>query len=542
MSNLIENQLNEAYRDALVAYYLSEVIPNHMPLLELGLNDRLKTANDLYEFFLLDNQVSNDVMSSPVASAINSLQQYINGSLMGMEPGYASLRPNEAQFVEWRDRSSQYPIWAANQQLALYPEIYISPDLRLKKSTYFSTLENDINQNKISVDTTQNAVNSYLASFEEVANLTIINGYIDSDKFAEGRYYFIGKSRAENMHYWRTVDMNERAYIGEGSTEGPKHDNPTPGAWSDWEKADIGINANTLERTIRPVFFNNRLFATWVDLIYVTEETTLNLTIPDKEPPYPAPDMSETSTQLIRTPNVKLVFNIAYKKYDNSWSAPQIYMDVTTANTIGTTVQLDRDLNTIAVFDVSRSPDSLFIAMYAGEHLVSGDTDGSLSYYAFLHTAFIDKNFNFTPSFPLSGTVPATGEAGVEEPRVRKTCWTFALQNKGNFQFTLNTYISIKTVTTTSQLTTDDNWNFAGRQNRIADMSLTHFTPTLDLQKSEITLTTAIDTGFARPEGGNETLSIYIATALMGYKLTLTVGPDGPYLRRLVAPSTSNMC
>ncbi|WP_241151492.1 hypothetical protein, partial [Pseudomonas viridiflava] len=83
-------------------------------------------------------------------------------------------------------------------QLALYPEMYISPALRLKKSAYFAQLENDINQNRITIDTTQDAVKAYLASFEEVANLTIINGYIDSDRFAEGTYYFIGKSRAEN--------------------------------------------------------------------------------------------------------------------------------------------------------------------------------------------------------------------------------------------------------------------------------------------------------------------------------------------------------
>jgi len=121
MARSIESQLNESYRDALVEYYLSEVVPNSPALISLGLSTRLKTANDLYEFFLLDNQVSQEVQTSPVASAISSLQQYINGALMGMEPGYDLLRPEEARFVEWRDRSSQYPIWAANMKLALYP-------------------------------------------------------------------------------------------------------------------------------------------------------------------------------------------------------------------------------------------------------------------------------------------------------------------------------------------------------------------------------------------------------------------------------------
>ncbi|MBX8484631.1 neuraminidase-like domain-containing protein, partial [Pseudomonas cichorii] len=126
MSRSIESQLNESFRDALVTYYLGEVVPNSPLLRSLGLDQRLKNANDLYEFFLIDNQVINDVETSYVASAIGSIQQFINGALMGMEPGYDLLRPTEANFVEWRERSSQYPIWAANMQLALYPETFIS--------------------------------------------------------------------------------------------------------------------------------------------------------------------------------------------------------------------------------------------------------------------------------------------------------------------------------------------------------------------------------------------------------------------------------
>lgn len=516
MSDTLESQLNESFRDALVAYYLGEVVPNDPMLKRLGLDQRLKTANDLYEFFLLDNQVSNEVQTSHVASAISSLQQLINGTLLGMEPGYETLRPTEARFMEWRERSSQYPIWAANMQLALYPEVYISPALRLKKSGYFAQLENDINQNRINIDTTQEAVKAYLASFEEVANLTIINGYIDSDRFAEGNYYFIGKSRAENIYYWRTVDMNERAYR-EG-TEGAKFDHPTPGAWSDWKRADIGINANTVERTLRPVYFNNRLFVTWVDLIPVTETIEITLPastiVPGADGSIPVNPPSSTMPVTVRTPNVRLVFNISYKKYDDSWSAPHIYMDVTTLGVFeraGKAVHLERDLNTIAVFDVSASPESLFIAMYAGEQLVNGDTDGSTSTYAFLHTAFIDKNFNTTPAFPTANYVEAISDKadlGLEQPRVRKTCWAFALKNKDNFQFAWALYIRLKPSLTTSPNRDDIWWNCLDGQSKIANM-VGPLQPVLDLNKSSITVSTALN---ADVHGGNIVDIILILT------------------------------
>ena len=537
MSRSIDSQLNESFRDALVAYYLGEVVPNSPLLRRLGLDQRLKTANDLYEFFLIDNQVINEIETSYVASAIGSIQQFINGALMGMEPGYDLLQPTEASFVEWRERSSQYPIWAANMQLALYPETFISPDLRLKKSGYFGNLENDINQNKISIDTAQEAVKSYLASFEEVANLTIINGYIDTERFAEGKYYFIGRSRGEDIYYWRTVDMNERAY--KEGTEGPKYDYPTPGAWSDWKRAEIGVNANTLERTIRPVFFNNRLFVTWVDMIPVSEEVEVTLptgsikpgtdgSIPITLPPPPT-----------STPKVQLLFNISYKKYDDSWSAPLIYMDITSLKIFtraGMTVNLQNDLNSIAVFDVSASPESLFIAIYAGEKLVSGDTDGSTSDYALLETAFIDKNFNKERSFPKEGFVldnydPATAEPN--ESRIRKTCWALALKNKGNFQFTWNVHIGIKSIKTTSPNQDSNLWNYEQWQSRISD--LTADRATINHEKSELSLTTAINTEINGQTPGTIVITIALVPAM--WILTLNYIPNSPTYYSLTAGS-----
>lgn len=535
MPRSIESQLNESLRDTLVAYYLGEIVPNSPMLRRLGLDSRLKTANDLYEFFLLDNQVSNDVETSPVASAIASLQQFINGTLMGMEPGYDGLRPDEARFVEWRDRSSQYPIWAANMQLALYPEVYISPDLRLKKSAYFTQLENDINQNKIHIDTTQEAVKSYLASFEEVANLTVINGYIDSDRFAEGNYYFVGKSRAEQVYYWRTVDMNERAY--QEGTDGPKDDYPTPGAWSDWKKADIGVTANTLERTIRPVYFNNRLFMTWVDLIHVVPD--IELIAPTKRarstdellrPDWPAWLQEEpVPPEIIKTPQVQLLFNISYKKYDDSWSAPQTYMDVTTANTFilaNKEMTLDKELNSIAVFDVSSSPESLFIAMYAGEQPGRNEVDGTQTKYIFLATAYIDKNFNTTVSFPEGYNVDAPYNSSSAEPnelRVRNTCWTFSINNKNNFQFTWSPLqtIAILNIETTSP--TDINYNYQNAQESIMNIRTDSNTPTIDHERSTLNFKTGITHDLIN--GTHYSYDLHFVSTQFGISINLHLTP-----------------
>jgi hypothetical protein len=412
MSSAIESQLNETFRDALVGYYLSEVVPNHVPIQNLNLNDKLKTPNDLYEFLLLDVQVSQGVETSYVASAISSLQQYINAILMGMEPGYSEHIFNENQLAEWRDQRSQYPIWAANQKLLYYPEIYIDPTLRLKKSSYFQQLETDINQNKIEVDTVQDAVKAYLSSFEEVANLSIINGYIDSNDFATGTYYFIGKSRAENQYYWRSVNMNDRAYLS--GMDGPKSDFPNPGAWSDWKKASIGVSGSTLEHTIRPVYFNNRLFMTWVDIAELDDVIA-----------------EDGEITLVKAGSVKLQMYVCYKKYDDSWSAPVCYIDEVVAAS-----DLDDSTDSIAVVSNFHVPQVLFLGVFSKKKAAEE--------YSYWKIISIDKNFK--------SSVPESNADTIVVQRM------FSVFNKGRLQFQVDASLVVDWVKEGPQLGEEFDW------------------------------------------------------------------------------------
>ena len=67
--------LNESRRDALVPYYLTHVIPQR----GLGaVADRIKTAEDLYEYLLLDPKVSGQIKTSRIAEAVASAQLYLH--------------------------------------------------------------------------------------------------------------------------------------------------------------------------------------------------------------------------------------------------------------------------------------------------------------------------------------------------------------------------------------------------------------------------------------------------------------------------------
>jgi len=256
METYIISTLEEQRRDALVAYYLGQIVPSSETAAPLGIT----TPDDLYEYLLIDNQVSGEVETSRVAQGIASIQQYINAIYNGMEPGYAHGFDDERLRL-WREGMSEYSVWAGYQMIEDYPENYIDPTLRLGKTSQFQTLESELGQSRISEDTVQVALKSYLDSFELVSNLQVVACYVDFDQengkgtdFKKADYYFFGRQNVEPFtHYWRKarIDLNE------DSTQ------VMPSAWTEWKSIDVVFDAKVTH--VRPVVVDGRLHIIWVE-------------------------------------------------------------------------------------------------------------------------------------------------------------------------------------------------------------------------------------------------------------------------------------
>ncbi|UZE22657.1 insecticidal toxin complex protein TcaB2 [Pseudomonas sp. B21-056] len=213
----------------------------------------IKTADDLLEWLRTDPLDNHQVKTTWVAEAVSCFQQYIHAVYQKLEPGYTQREFDRKDLKDW-DIASQYPLWAASQLLKCMPEDYITPYARIRKTSLFRALENNLNQTRLTTDSVQSGVQQYLRAFEEVCNLDVLNGYVDGPDARRADYYLVGRERiAPYRYFWRKADVQLDT------------DTRTinPAAWSEWQPVDIPADAQVLDS--RLVFWGGRLCLVWAE-------------------------------------------------------------------------------------------------------------------------------------------------------------------------------------------------------------------------------------------------------------------------------------
>ncbi|MDE9544852.1 neuraminidase-like domain-containing protein [Xenorhabdus bovienii] len=252
----------------------------------------LQSRDDLYSYFLIDNQVSSAIKTTRLAEAIAGIQLYINRALNRIEPNARANVSTRQFFTDWAV-NNRYSTWGGVSRLVYYPENYIDPTQRIGQTRMMDELLENISQSKLSRDTVEEAFKTYLTRFETVADLKVVSAYHDNVNSNTGLTWFVGQTR-ENLpeYYWRNVDIS-RMQAGKLAAN----------AWKEWTKIDMAVNP--YKDAIRPVIFRERQHLIWVE----KEEVAKNGT-----------DPVETYDRF----TLKLVF----LRHDGSWSAPWSY-DIT---------------------------------------------------------------------------------------------------------------------------------------------------------------------------------------------------------------------
>ncbi|MGD1858286.1 MAG: LamG-like jellyroll fold domain-containing protein [Leptolyngbyaceae cyanobacterium] len=258
----IRDQLSIKQRDALLA------------LAMLRLDDDYagrRGADVLYEFFLVDVQVSSEVLTSRIVQANASLQLYVQRCLMNLESGVdpAGIPTDEWEWVK------NYRVWEANRKVFLYPENYIEPELRDTKTPLFEELEQELAQAEITDDAVAKVYTRYLDKFRELANIKVVGSYyhselqrnsannqLEPDPDSDDVLYLVGRTNSQpGIYYYRQQILKK--------TGAPQ--------WLPWQHIDLSINAEH----VTPVIGFNRLFLFWPEFTQSTRSEELLISNPN---------------------------------------------------------------------------------------------------------------------------------------------------------------------------------------------------------------------------------------------------------------------
>lgn len=282
----VTGQLDEQQSTALCAYYQNQQ-QDSMDVLGIPLANR----DNIFQYLLIDNQVSSIVTTTRLSEAIASVQLYINRCLQGLEENADRDQLLESFFVEWDTYNRRYSTWAGVSELAYYPENYVDPLVRYNQTSLQKQLLSETSQSQLSADAVETAYLNYLDGFEDIANLKVLCGYHHAAEINVGKSYFVGRTNAQPYRYfWRSLD-----HAGSDETGGY-----VASAWTEWEEITAPIQPMNDE--VRPVMFNNRIYVGWM------EETVVTTT-----------DGSQTTEQ------AKHSFKLSYRKINGSWSPASSY-------------------------------------------------------------------------------------------------------------------------------------------------------------------------------------------------------------------------
>jgi len=268
----VQNAVNEKKRDVLADYALFKLKARY-PVMD--------SHEALYNYFLIDTEMSGVSDISYIKQAILSVQLYMERARMMLEPGIT----NPSIPDTWWSWLSSYRTWEANRKVFLYPENYLEPELRHDSTELFNKACEGLTANNITAKTVNNAYVEYFETFESLAGLKQVSAFYgtapDPSPNSEGTLFIIARTTTEPYIYYYQSKMDNKP-------------------WTAWKKIDQTIPA----AIATPVYAFNRLFLFWV------EQTNTS-----------ASEITEgTATNSLDT---KATIKYIFINYSGKWCSPQ---------------------------------------------------------------------------------------------------------------------------------------------------------------------------------------------------------------------------
>ncbi len=173
------------------------------------------TLDQLSKYLLVDVEMGSCTTISPVREGLNALQMYVHRCRSGLETNVHGEIPD----AHWA-WMSHYRVWEANRRVFLYPENFLDPTLRARRTPLFQALQGELLQGDLSGGSIRTAYTSYVESLEQLSRLDIVGSYfcpVERAAHPEFRYLFsMGGAAAPDLNLGRIPAMLRDGFTTSG--------------------------------------------------------------------------------------------------------------------------------------------------------------------------------------------------------------------------------------------------------------------------------------------------------------------------------------
>ncbi|MFT7189960.1 MAG: hypothetical protein ACI9AQ_000515 [Dinoroseobacter sp.] len=194
---LLEIERDHLVNSVLWLANLSDCVEGSLPF------ETPEIARDLSDALLVDVEMGGTSKISALKLGLNSLQRFVQRVQSG---GEGLPPPFHVEKSDWTWRS-HYRLWEANRKVFLFPENYLDPNLRRRKTPLFEELEDALLQGEINTDSVEQAYLAYVDKLEALSKLTIVSSIpaivkSEGDQSGQNTLFFLGRGTGERPPYY----------------------------------------------------------------------------------------------------------------------------------------------------------------------------------------------------------------------------------------------------------------------------------------------------------------------------------------------------
>ena len=196
-------------------------------------------VNGLFDYFLIDTQMSSCQVTSRVVQAYIAVQIFVERCLMNLEaPAVVVDLTADDTWKQW-EWMKRYRVWEANREVFLYPENWLIESQRPNRTEIFQKLEQEVHQGQSNTDYLETVVLNYIDRLDGLAHLLVTGTCEDP---ATGDIYVVARTQADPpVFYLRSF---------------------TNGAWTGWTQIPLDIKAHQAI----PAIYRGRVCLFWPEI------------------------------------------------------------------------------------------------------------------------------------------------------------------------------------------------------------------------------------------------------------------------------------